>query len=522
MQIKFAVTTARMQNSPPGEVRPPELVALSDGLAAAAAPSTPSRGPAKTPPAVICVDLDGTLVTTDTLLELLIAAIRQRVWIVLECVFWLFRGKAGFKAELAGRATLETELLPYNRPLLAYLQRQKEAGRKLVLATGSPRRVAEAVAARVGLFEDVIASDRDVNLAGEVKAQRLVERFGAGGFAYAGNDAKDLAVWRQAGSAIVVAASAATRRRVPVPIEVSFPRPANPWLTLLEGMRIYQWVKNLLVFVPVITANALTDLQTIADSLAAFLCFGLIASGLYLLNDLFDLDADRRHERKRQRPFASGRLPLHWGFVAGPALVLLSLSASLLLPKGLTLALLIYAALSLAYSAALKTLPLIDAFTLGALFTLRVVAGGEATDHRVSIWLLSFSGFVFLSLAFLKRYVEVSQHLGDPAGIPRRGYHWDDGPLLIAIGLASSFASAIVLSLYVKSGIARDLYASPQLLWGLVPIMLYWQCRLWLAASRHQVCDDPIVFAFRDRLSWLVAGLTFICYALASQVVIRL
>lgn len=474
---------------------------------------------AETAAPVLCVDLDGTLVRSDTLIEVFLSALRQRFWTLFKCPFWLLKGKARLKDELSKRSSLAVDWLPYNESFLAYLKEQKAAGRRLVLATASNRRVARQVADHLGIFDDVVASDERHNLRGETKAARLGEQFGQGGFVYAGNGAVDIPVWRAAAAAVVVAASASVARRVPGAVEASFPAAGRLAGNLVKAIRLYQWVKNSLVFVPVIAANALFVPAAFVNAAAAFVCFSLLASGVYLLNDLADLEADRLHPTKRRRPFASGELALEWGLLLGPLLIVTPLAINLAVDTGLTIVLAIYAVLTTAYSTLLKTKAITDVFTLAALYTLRLIAGAVATGYIPSVWLLSFSGLLFLALAFVKRVGEMTANPeGEAMVLERRGYQSGETVPLMIMGIASSFASAIVLALYVDTNVAAAIYSSPLAIWGMVPLCLFWQCRMWLCAARGELSDDPIVFAAKDRVFWatLVIAVGFYILALVK------
>lgn len=472
--------------------------------------------PAARLPAVLCVDLDGTLVRSDTLLELLLRATKSNLLRTLAALLPLLFSRAKFKAALARLATIDAAFLPYEEKLVDYLRLQKQEGRKIVLATASSESVANAIAQHVGVFDEVLSSTEHVNLKGSTKAALLEERYGRSKFSYAGNERSDLPVWERAGAAVLVAVPRAIAARVTVPVEAIFA--GEGFLAaLLRALRVHQWAKNVLVFLPLITANALTESSSLLLATATFFCFSGVASGVYLLNDLFDLDADRRHASKRYRPLASGRLPIAWAVFLGPALMVAGLTAAVLIDTSLGICLAIYIVVTTAYSAVLKTRPLVDVFTLASLYTLRVIAGGVVTDHLPSIWLLSFSGFLFLSLAFLKRYVELSNLRGaGTKDAARRGYLAVEDIAMFVLGIASAFSAAIVLSLYVELSIGRQGFAHPQFIWGMVPLALFWLCRVWLAAFRGYVHADPIVYAARDWVSQLVVGAAAILYALAA------
>jgi 4-hydroxybenzoate polyprenyltransferase len=455
----------------------------------------------------LCVDLDGTLVRSDTLVEGFCAlATDPRV---VTALLSLANGRAAFKQSVAAGARLDPALLPYNDTLLTYLRAQKAAGRDLVLATAADRRIAHAIATHLGIFDEVIASDGTTNLKGAAKAQALTDRFGVKGFVYAGNATSDLPIWRQAAAVILVnaPASAVGELRGTVPIELSIADQPPVLPELLKAMRPHQWVKNALVFVPILTAHALTETAAWVGGVLMFLAFCFTASAIYLVNDLLDIAADRAHPRKRLRPFARGAVPLPVGVAAAGVLLVAGLALALIGHVAWVVAL--YALMSISYSFGLKQLPLVDVFMLGGLYTIRLFGGGEATGHRLSLWLLGFSSFLFLSLALLKR-VEEMMSLSSVGGskAARRGYSATDTPILQLFGVASAFASSIVLALFVQSEATAQNYASPSLLWFVVPLLLFWQCRMWLSGARGYMHHDPIVYAGRDRISWAIGATT--------------
>jgi 4-hydroxybenzoate polyprenyltransferase/phosphoserine phosphatase len=466
----------------------------------------------------LCVDLDGTLINTDMLVESAVHAVSRRPSTLFALPFWLARGRAALKAKLAGRATIDASTLPYNEALLSFLRAERSRGRKLVLITASDRRFAEAVAAHLGLFDEVIASDGVRNIKGKTKAETLERRFGAKGFVYAGNDRADVAVWQASAAAILVNASSSVARsaRAVAPIAAEMPRRGGRLRALVRELRVYQWVKNLLVFVAPITGHAIFDRGVDYRTGMVFFGFCLAASGVYILNDLMDIDADRHHARKRKRPFASGALPLTYGAL-GPFLLLGGIGLSGIVSDECALVVVLYVILSVAYSAHLKERPLVDVFMLAALYSVRLFAGGLASGYTVSIWLLNLSGFLFLGLACLKRCGEIRQMEcdADPM-IKRRGYFVGDAAVLMAMGVASSFVSTLVMSFYVNSEIAQASYASPALLWGIVPLLLFWQCRLWLATARGHMLDDPILYSAKDWVSWIAFGLIGAVFLLST------
>ncbi len=474
-----------------------------------------------TPPRAlpVCVDLDGTLVKTDLLLETFINVVKND-WVNLFRVpFWFFLGKATAKEKLAKISSIDPATIPYNEKLLEYLKKERSNGREIVLATASDRRIAGQIALHLGIFDDVVASDGITNLKGKAKANALVERYGERGFAYVGNSRCDLNVWRQANSAILVN----TGRSVPkaaaglCPVEREFLDTKSSLQGLIKEARPHQWLKNLLVFISPMAGHLLFNPTVIFHTLLAFVAFCFAASGIYLINDLFDLEADRRHPRKRNRPFASGDLPLKYG-LAGPFFVGIAMALGLAVSSEFILIVYIYVTLSLAYSQFLKTKPLVDVFCLAVLYTIRVVAGGIAAKSGVSIWLLNFSGFLFLSLGFLKRYAEYSLNShGEKSVISnRRGYTEQDSLLIIIMGVCSSFISTLIFALYVNSTQSVLAYKNAYFLWGIVPLALFWQLRLWLATVRGYMHDDPVVYAAKDKISYLVMAILVVIYTLAS------
>ncbi|HSE12555.1 MAG TPA: UbiA family prenyltransferase, partial [Rudaea sp.] len=431
---------------------------------------------------------------------------------VLRFGVWLLRGKAHLKREIAERTSIDVTTLPYEPRVLDWL-RSETGGRHRVLCTASDHKFADAVAAHVGGFDEVLASDGVRNLSGRNKADVLGERFGERGFDYAGNEARDLHVWSRARRAIVVNAPRALAQRAGRVSEVErvFERSDPSWRAWLRALRLHQWLKNLLVFLPLLTAHLMLVPDALLHSTLAFFAFCLCASGVYLLNDLLDLDADRRHPRKRLRPFAAGSLPLGAGLAVAPLLTLAAFALALTISKLFALALAGYYALTLAYSFALKRIAMLDTVVLAGLYTIRIIAGTLALRIGVSFWLLAFSMFLFLSLAMIKRYTELRTLLrnGD-ARATGRGYAVDDLPLLQSLGAASGYLAVLVLALYINSTASVLLYRRPVVLWLLCPLLLYWISRAWLIAHRGDMHDDPVVFAVSDRTSRLLLALSIV------------
>lgn len=466
----------------------------------------------------LCVDLDGTLILSDLLLESLLLLIKRNPLYLLAVPFWLLRGRAVLKAEIAARVTLNPESLPYDRAFICWLETERRAGRSLWLCTASNASLAARVAAHLGIFVGVLASGREVNLAGTAKAVCLVERFGERGFDYCGNERRDIEIWKHVRGAIVVHGSARLERDAALHAEVLFlfPRRVNTLRAVIRALRPHQWAKNVLVLVPLLAAHRADEASSLVTGLLAVLAFCLCASSVYVVNDLLDLPADRGHAHKSKRPFACGDLPLLVGFALAPGLLLAASLLAIWLTPEFQVVLAAYYALTLAYSFALKGLVLIDAVTLAGLYTLRIVAGAVAVGVPLSFWLLLFSVFLFLSLAFVKRFAELDalhrQQLLRAAG---RGYDVKDLPVLQSLGSAAGYLSVVVLALYINSPEIEALYRRPPVMWLLCVLMLYWISRVWMKAQRGEMHGDPVVFALKDRSSLIVGLLAAVTAGIA-------
>ncbi|MGE5452637.1 MAG: UbiA family prenyltransferase [Acidobacteriota bacterium] len=467
----------------------------------------------------LCVDLDGSLIHSDLLLESFLLLVKRNPLYLLCVPWWLLRGKAVLKAEIARRVQLNGAALPYTQAFVAWLREQKQLGRAIWLCTASDRSLAQAVADHLQCFDGVLASDGQTNLSGRHKAQALVQRFGEKGFDYCGNHRVDLAVWRHARQAIVVNGS---RQLVAQAEKVTELGPTfeavRPGLKVwAKALRVHQWAKNALIFVPVAAGHKLASGAVMADSLIAFAAFSLCASSVYLLNDMLDLESDREHHSKCKRPFASGQLSLLFGLLAAPVLLLMAAALCWLLPLPFLGVLAIYYVLTLAYSFWLKRLVMIDVLTLAGLYTVRIVAGAAATAIPLSFWLLMFAIFVFLSLAIVKRYAELYvMRANGKLSASGRGYQVADLSLLQSLGTASGYLSILVLALYVNSPEISTMYRHPKMVWFLVPVMLYWVSRIWMETHRGNMHDDPLVYALKDRTSLLTGVAAVIVLWLAT------
>jgi 4-hydroxybenzoate polyprenyltransferase len=452
----------------------------------------------------VCVDLDGTLIVGDLMWESFVGLFRRRPWTALSVAVSVVRGRANFKRRVAENVEIDAATLAYRRELLEELQALHRQGIPLLLVTAAHDSYAKAVSSYLGIFQDVIASDGRRNVRGADKAALLVQRFGERGFDYIGNDWCDLPVWRKAARPTVVAGPPAlvrqlTREQRNVRVMTSR---RGTFAALLAALRPHQWAKNALVFVPIVAAHTLLRAEALFASFLTFVTFSLCASAIYILNDISDVDVDRQHARKRRRPFASGELGVPAGclaaaglFVGAFVLAVIGVSWQLAMVLGA------YVIVTSAYTLRLKRLAVADVFTLTGLYVLRIIAGGVATGTRLTTWLLAFALFFFLGLAFVKRYIEV---IGTQGQLPGREYGPDDAMWMHAIGTSSGYMAVVVLALYVTMPEVTRLYARPDVLWLLCPLLLFWLTRLWFRAGRRLLHDDPVVDAWRDPIGYVI------------------
>ncbi|MEW7006853.1 UbiA family prenyltransferase [Lentilitoribacter sp. EG35] len=452
----------------------------------------------------LCVDLDGTLVATDTLWEGLATLLLKRPYLLFHVAFWVFKGKAYLKQKVASYTDSSAQDWPLRKEVLDYIEAAKQSGRKAYLVTGAAKATALELSNHLGIFDGVFHSSEQENLTSHLKAAKLVTEFGEAGFDYIGNSRDDVVVFDIARKGIVVSPDSAARRwqELNDGEEINVPLPSPN--TIFKSIRVHQWAKNMLIGVPLVLDHNLFEMQAVVAAIIAFFSFSFFASSVYIVNDLSDLKADRAHAKKRYRPLASGALSIPVAAMTWFALVAASISLASLLPVQFILILTLYAVVTTAYTFVLKRKLLVDVFTLAGLYTIRIIAGAVATFSELSFWLLAFSIFFFLSLALVKRYVEVSE-LGDDdnSNVVGRGYSGVDANMLIQGGISSAFAATMVLALYINSNEVIGMYSNPWMIWPLVPIILYMQLRIWILAGRGQVHEDPVVFIMRDWRSQL-------------------
>lgn len=466
----------------------------------------------------LCVDCDGSLIKTDLLHESLLLLLKQHTLSIFMLPFWLLKGKANFKNKIAERVKINFKSLPYNTDVIETIQKTKKEKRKIILVTASPQCWADGINEELKLFDEAIGSSEANNLSGRTKASYLVKRFGEKAFDYIGNAKVDLPVWQSSANAIVVSSSQSLLNQAGnlTSVKQNIQLKKKSLSTYIRALRIYQWIKNSLIWLPIAAAHKLSNSAILIQGLYAFLSFSLCASAVYLINDLFDLESDRAHVRKCKRPFAAGLIPVSHGIILAPVLLLISFILALQLPKEFLLVLFFYFAMTLAYSLRLKQQVILDVLILGGLYTIRIIAGSAATQIIPSFWLLGLSLFIFFSLALIKRYSELlvtlEQKKSKTIG---RGYEISDLPILMSMGASSGIAAVMVLALYVNSPESTSLYHNKFWLWLAPPVFLYWIVRFWMKAHRGQVDDDPIVFAIKDWQSLLLALILFCLIFLA-------
>jgi len=467
----------------------------------------------------IVVDLDGTLIRTDLLMESVFALLQRNIFYIFLVVLWLLKGKARLKHEIAIRVDFDASSLPYNEELLGYLRDEHAAGRELILATASNKKFADAIAVHLPIFTGVLASDETTNVSGKCKLERIRDFVGDREFDYAANAMVDVPVWESSSFAILVNPErgvlqvAHQRFHVARVFEDDL---GNVILRYVKALRIHQWLKNLLVFVPLLMAHRYDEPDLIGHALLAFLAFGLCASSVYLLNDLLDLPDDRQHPTKKYRPFAAGSVSILNGTLLIPVLLVGAFAVASFLPLTFVGILAFYYVVTLTYSLRLKRVALLDVLILAGLYTIRIIGGAAAVSVELSFWLLAFSMFLFLSMALVKRFTELytlqQQNRTTSCG---RGYGVRDLETLAQFGSASAYMAVLVLALYINSETVRGLYKYPEIIWLLCPLLLYIVTRVWLLGRRNELHEDPVVFLMRDRQSQCLLGVGLVLLWLA-------
>lgn len=488
-------------------------------------PETPANGSTATESLEpLFVDLDGTLLFTDLLGEGIVRCIRRNPACLFSLPVWLAKGRPHLKRQVAERELLDMASLPWNEELINFLQHQRSTGRTIVLSTASDRLVAERVSRHVALFDDVLATEPGCNLKGLNKLLAIrawCEKRGHKAFSYVGDSTADLPIWESSQSIYVVRPSRRLQQRLAAgrgAVRI-FGHTRQSGRAAWKALRPHQWVKNLLIFAPLVLAHQLFNASSLLTTLIAFVAFSLCASSVYLLNDLLDIESDRMHPSKRNRPIAAGELTISQAL--GLMLVLMAgsgLLTGLTLPWKCFATQFAYFTISTLYSVALKRETLVDVIVLASLYSIRLFMGGQAAGVPVSEWLLAFSGFLFLSLAFVKRYTELTRLAREGRRRSKgRGYLVTDLSLVENFGTTSGYLAVAVLILYVRDPENRQLYPNTWALWLICPLTLYWISRMWLFAKRRLLSEDPVIFAIRDRVSLLVGGAIAVLALLASR-----
>lgn len=460
---------------------------------------------------VLCVDLDGTLIKTDMLLESLVALLFKHPLKTLLIPIWLIKGRAYLKRRLAQLVQIPAETLPFNQEVLRFASEERRVGRKVVLATASDELVATPISNHLQIFDEILASDGKVNRTGSRKLELLKSKYGT--FDYAGNEIRDRKIWRESQNSIIVAKSNSHARRIGGNINFDriFVSNNSTATSIIKALRPHQWVKNLLLLIPLFLAHRWNDPTLIARSFFAFFSFCFCASAFYIFNDLSDLSSDRQHPTKKNRPFASGDLSLGFGMAMIPVLLGISVALALRVEGDFFNILLCYAVLTSLYSTFLKKIAILDVVVLASFYSLRLFAGSLAVNIPMSQWLLAFSMFMFLSLAFAKRFSELhGMRERKQESAKGRGYVAGDLELVAQLGSSSGYISAMVMALYVSSDEVTRLYSHPQVLWLICPVLLYWVGRVWIIAHRGQLHEDPILFALKDKPSYIVGALAIV------------
>lgn len=458
-------------------------------------------------PRPLVVDVDGTLIKSDLLHESALQLAAHQPQCIPLLPVWLLKGKAHLKREIARRVDLDCDSLPLRDEVLALIREAQAQGRPVWIASASDTRYVEGLAARIGGIAGVLASDDAINLAGDAKADAIDAALGKGSYDYVGDRPVDLRLWDRGAGVYAVTHSAAFERTVQsrYPAATIVARPRVSALQMVRALRPHQWAKNLLVFVSMIVGHHLGAASFLA-SLLAFACFCMAASSAYLLNDLLDLPADRHHRTKRNRPFASGAVPVIAGVALSPLLLVGAFALAIaLLPGDFVWLLALYYVLTITYSLSLKRIVLVDVITLAGLYTLRVLSGAVATQAENSPWLLTFSLFIFTCLALVKRCSElIDNEAQGKESIAGRAYGKDDLRMLLPMAAVAGYLSVLVIALYIESDAVQALYAHADRLWLLCPLALYWVSRMLVLCNRGEMHEDPVVFALSDRVGVFV------------------
>lgn len=457
----------------------------------------------------LIVDLDGTLVSTDTLWESFLRLCHIKPWMLLLLPVWLIQGgRAKLKAEISNQVSIDVVTLPYRHDVIDKIIEARKNSRLTILATAANQDIANNVAEHLGIFDNVIASTHDNNLKAEKKLTAIQDYLGNKPFDYIGDSKADMPVWNVARKAFIVSPSKTLKKSCASLHDSQYIGESNKvtFKILLRAIRLHQWAKNLLLFIPLILSQRYLNIDSVTVSSISFLVFGLCASSTYLWNDLLDLPTDRQHETKKNRPLAAGDISIVTGIIVSFFLMLVAFLISVIfLPSLFTVMLLGYIALTVSYTFYFKRQLMTDVIMLGGLYAYRILIGAVAIDVMISPWLFAFSIFFFLSLAFVKRFTDLNNLPRNVEGkVGGRAYYAGDLDMVRSLGTSASYISVLIMALYVNSPTVINLYPRPGWLWLLCIIFLYWLSRIWFLAERNQMPDDPVLFAVKDKISYLV------------------
>jgi 4-hydroxybenzoate polyprenyltransferase len=467
----------------------------------------------------LVIDLDQTLLSTDTFHESLLLFLKRRPAEAWNVPGWIFAGRAIAKHHVADAVTDDdVALFPARQELVELAEREAARGRKIVLATAADHTIAEKIQRRFPFIQEIIATSSGRNLKAVAKAEAVAAQFPEG-FIYAGDSKADLPVWSRAVAAIFVGRSTAMEREIRTRTNLAAVLPTRPLdlPTLRRGLRLHQWAKNALVFVPLVLGGKAHDPKAWLYTLGGFLALSLLASANYVLNDLSDLSEDRRHWSKRARPIASGNLSIAFALSFTVAATLGAFAIAALIGRDCVFVLALYLGISLAYSFRLKREPLVDIFVLASLFTIRLGLGVVVSHVVFSPWLFVFSMFIFLSLSAAKRQTEITRMVAHGLReTPGRGYRADDRELVLTLGVGAMLATIVVMVIYlVEEAFPQGFYRHPYFLWGFPVVIFLWLARIWLLCHRGELNDDPVAFALKDKASLLYGGIMVLLFVAA-------
>ncbi|MDT3740591.1 MAG: UbiA family prenyltransferase [Candidatus Kapabacteria bacterium] len=461
----------------------------------------------------LCVDLDGTLLKTDLLYESVIYLLKKNFFYIFLLPVWILKGRYFLKFKLLEYVSPTISSMPFNDDVIEFVKSEREKGRKIVLVTASAQPLADKAADFTGLFDEVLASKDGTNLLGSEKAKLLKEKYGYKKFDYIGDSPKDLQVWENSDIAHIVSTDKSLIAAVNKTTKTGriFQHKVNKLKVIIKQIRVHQWIKNLLIFLPPLLAHKII-IGDYISAIWAFFAFSFIASGIYVINDLADIESDRNHSGKKNRPAASGQISILACIKLIPLLLIAGFVISLLtLDMEFTLILLAYMIITIMYSFKLKKIYLLDMITLSMLYSIRLISGGIASDTILSPWLFSFSLFIFLSMGAMKRYTELLVLSVDNKTKTRgRDYYVEDIPLITTIGISAGIVSTLIFTLYIDNPDVMVLYNTPFYLYFITPVVLYWILRMWFITHRGLMNDDPIVFALKDKVSYIVAVIIFV------------